>query len=76
MKKALLRFFLCPILLIPPIATWFGANGITVLILVFALFAPLYLLGSYFISLSYRPRFMHTIREIFGKFGKNGTPRS
>ena len=73
---AILLGLLCPIVLIPPIATWFGANGITVLILLFALFAPLYLLGSYFISLSYRPRFMRMIREMFGKFGKNGTPRS
>jgi hypothetical protein len=72
----ILAGLLCPILLIPPIATWFGANGITVLIIVFALFAPLYLLGSYFISLSYRPRFMRIIREMFGKFGKNGMPRS
>lgn len=70
---------LCPILLISPIDAWFGAGGMSVLIVVFSLFAPLYLLGSYFISLSYRPKFMRVIRETFGKIGrnsgKNDTPR-
>lgn len=59
--------FLGAIILIPPVAGWFGANGLSVLLLVIALLSPLYLLGSYFISQSYRPKLMRTLRRMFGK---------
>jgi hypothetical protein len=63
----ILMTFLGAIILIPPVAGWFGANGLSVLLLVIALLSPLYLLGSYFISQSYRPKLMRTLRRMFGK---------
>lgn len=67
------------ILFIPPVAAWFGADGISAIIAVFALISPLYLLGSYFISLSYRKKFLVGMYRIFRNFrkksGKNPPPR-
>ena len=66
------------ILFIPPVAAWFGADGLSAIIAVFAVISPLYLLGSYFISLSYRKKFlvgMHRIFRNFKKSGKNSPPR-
>ena len=69
---ALLIALLLPILLITPVASWFGASGISVVLVIFALFAPLYLLGSYFLSLSYRHKFVRAIRHLFGKSKNTG----
>ena len=69
---------LTPIIFIPPLARWFGASGMSWLILLLSLFSPLYLLGSYFLSLSYRPKLMQSISGIFKKAprtGKSQQPR-
>ena len=55
------------VILIPPIAKWFGASGMSALLVLIALFSPLYLLGSYFLSLSYRPKLMRSVLRIFKK---------
>ena len=59
------------IILIPPVAGWFGANGLSLLLIVMAMLSPLYLLGSYFISQSYRPKLMRTLRRMFRKNSSN-----
>ncbi len=58
---------LAGVILIPPIAAWFGANGLSLLLIIMAVLSPLYLLGSYFISQSYRPKLMRTFRRMFRK---------
>ncbi len=66
------------VLFVSPVAAWFGADGLSAIIAVFAAISPLYLLGSYFISLSYRKKFlvgMHRIFRNFKKSGKNPPPR-
>jgi uncharacterized membrane protein len=74
---SLLVFFallglLALILFIPPVAAWFGADGLSAIIAVFAIISPLYLLGSYFISLSYRKKFLVGMHRIFRNFKKSG----
>lgn len=59
-----LLMMLAGIILIPSVATWFGANGLSMLLIVMAVLSPLYLLGSYFIFQSYRPKFMRTLRRM------------
>ena len=67
----LLMAMLACIILIPPVAGWFGANGLSLLLIVMAMLSPLYLLGSYFISQSYRPKLMRTLRRMFRKNSSN-----
>jgi O-antigen/teichoic acid export membrane protein len=69
---------LAPILFIPPFARWFGAAGMSVVIVIISLFSPLYLLGSYFLSMSYRPKLMRSLSRLFKKetgTGKKQPPR-
>jgi hypothetical protein len=69
---------LAPIILIPPVAKWFGAAGMSVVIVIVSMFSPLYLLGSYFLSMSYRPKLMRTLFRMFKKesgTGKKQSPR-
>ncbi len=63
----ILMVMLSGVIFISPVAAWFGANGLSLLLLIIALLSPLYLLGSYFISQSYRPKLMRTLRRMFGK---------
>ncbi len=53
------------VILISPIAAWFGAQGWSWLLVLLSLLSPLYLLGSYFISLSYRHKIVRTFRYYF-----------
>lgn len=62
---AALLALLCPILVIPPVAAWFGAGGASVLVFVLSLLSPLYLIGCYFLSLTYRPRLVRIFRDFF-----------
>ena len=59
---AVLIVLLCPILLIPPVASWFGAGGASVLVFGLAVLSPLYLIGCYFLSMTYRPRLTRIFR--------------
>lgn len=55
------------VVFIPPVAKWFGASGMSPLIVLISLFSPLYLLGSYFLSMSYRPKLMRSLFRILKK---------
>jgi hypothetical protein len=55
------------IILIPPMAKWFGATGMSAVLVIVSLLSPLYLLGSYFLSMSYRPKWMRTLSRMFKK---------
>ena len=58
------------VLLIPPVADWFGASGMSVIVVLISLLSPLYLLGSYFLSLFNRPRFARAFSGLFKKTGR------
>ena len=53
------------ILIIPPVAAWFGARGTLLAALFPAVLAPLYLIGCYFLSMTYRQRLVRMIRVHF-----------
>lgn len=53
------------ILIIPPVAAWFGASGMSLAVLFFAALAPLYLIGFYFLSMTYRRRLWRVVRVYF-----------
>lgn len=63
----ILLAMLALVILIPPVAKWFGADGMSLVIVIISLFSPLYLLGSYFLSLSYRPKFVRAFSRLFKK---------
>lgn len=63
-----------PIVLIYPLSAWFGGAGISLFLFILSLLSPLYLVGSYFLSMTYRKRiarlfriYFHGIRRHFGK---------
>lgn len=69
-----------PILLIPPVGAWFGGRGLSLLTLLLALLSPLFLIGCYFLSMTYRKKIRRMFRVYFHgikrRLGKNRNRRA
>lgn len=61
-------------LAIPPVAAWFGGGGLSLAAFLLALLSPLYLIGGYFLSMTYRHKLVRLVRVYFRRikrqFGK------
>ena len=69
-----------PILLIPPVGAWFGGRGLSLLTLLLSLLSPLFLIGCYFLSMTYRKKIRRMFRVYFHgikrRLGKNRNRRA
>ena len=67
---ACLLALLLPVILIPPVSAWFGGSALNLLMLLLAALSPLYLLGCYFISVTYRPKFAVSLQRLTRPFAQ------
>ena len=75
-----LMCLILPILLIPPVGAWFGGRGLSLLTLLLSLLSPLFLIGCYFLSMTYRKKIRRMFRVYFHgikrRLGKNRNRRA